>query len=685
MLILGFRGETMRNAVGWLLIGLLLGSCSATSLDNELVVEIKTDLVPGVEFHSIRTVITRDAGSEPLQLEFPADTEVNYFTGARIAEFQDLTAGEVTIQVSMLDAQGNVLVERPTRVALQSRYALTVVISRDCRGVACPLQDGDPNLEACLGGRCVDARCHPQASEFCAPTALECSTDTDCVAETACVQAQCIEHTCFQLSNAALCESYQSCDFELGCVGEPPPPPPPPLPTCDDAIQNGNETAVDCGGDCPACAPSEWLKSFGDASDQAGVAIGTDSVNNLYIAGRFQGTVNFGGGDLSAPNYDLYVASFDNDGTYRWSKQFIATGGFIYALAVDADDNLYIAGEFSTSVMLDGVNEVFNSGTTGAFVASFDADGTYRWSRTFHNASSTARIQSLTTDELGAVYITGSFANAIDFGSGAALPSNNGSTDMFVASYQSDDGTYRWTAPYGDGSAESGRSIVADADGTHYVTGIFNGSIDFGCQTHNAIGAYDLFVVRFDADGDCVWSKEAGSSASDSVYALALNGSDQLLVGGDFGDDIDFGTGVLSPAGSSDAFIFSVEASTGLSQWSRKLGGTGFDRGKSIAVGANDVVYMAGDFSETVDFGDQQHTSNGIFDIFVIAYDATDGTAIHSVSYGGTASDTTGASCVDQQDAVYAIGNFWGTVDFDLDTLDSQGLADIFVIKRARP
>ena len=27
----------------------------------------------------------------------------------------------------------------------------------------------------------------------------------------------------------------------------------PPVPTCSDGIQNGNETGVDCGGDCPPC------------------------------------------------------------------------------------------------------------------------------------------------------------------------------------------------------------------------------------------------------------------------------------------------------------------------------------------------------------------------------------------------------------------------------------------------
>ena len=54
-----------------------------------------------------------------------------------------------------------------------------------------------------------------------------------------------------------------------------------------------------------------WSKRFGDAGTQAANAIAADASGNVIVAGRFEGTVDFGGGALtSAGLSDIFIVKF---------------------------------------------------------------------------------------------------------------------------------------------------------------------------------------------------------------------------------------------------------------------------------------------------------------------------------------------------------------------------------------
>jgi hypothetical protein len=231
-------------------------ACSATELGNELVVELKTDFVPEYEFHSIRTVITPEleVDQPPIVTETAASRSHPYLTGVRIGEYQQLTLSQVTVQVSLLNQAGKVVVARPTRVTLTKRFGLTVLITRDCQDVQCPLPDGDPNLTACLGGQCVDPLCHPGAPEYCGSEfqSAGCYLASDCISVHACVRAQCLQKQCEFTPDDVLCGPSQTCSLDLGCEGfiEQ---------SCVDGERNLLETDIDCGGPaCPPCTGGQW-------------------------------------------------------------------------------------------------------------------------------------------------------------------------------------------------------------------------------------------------------------------------------------------------------------------------------------------------------------------------------------------------------------------------------------------
>ncbi len=83
----------------------------------------------------------------------------------------------------------------------------------------------------------------------------------------------------------------------------------PPCPaTCDDGIQNGNETGIDCGGNCPPCPTGNYCASQGN------------NANYEHIeAVTFAGINNTSGNDGGYADYTAQTATVEPEQTYTIS------------------------------------------------------------------------------------------------------------------------------------------------------------------------------------------------------------------------------------------------------------------------------------------------------------------------------------------------------------------------------
>ncbi len=93
----------------------------------------------------------------------------------------------------------------------------------------------------------------------------------------------------------------------------------------------------------------EWVTNSKGRGAKIGEALTADSKGNLYLTGNFNDSLNFGNEKLSSDGrQSLFVASFDPQGAFRFSKQS-GRGGVIFsrAIGLDKDDNIYIAGGYS--------------------------------------------------------------------------------------------------------------------------------------------------------------------------------------------------------------------------------------------------------------------------------------------------------------------------------------------------
>jgi hypothetical protein len=161
-----------------------------------------------------------------------------------------------------------------------------------------------------------------------------------------------------------------------------------------------------------------WAARFGDASEQNGTSIASDAAGNAVITGRFKGSVNFGGGSMSAGAMDnIFVAKFTSGGQLMWSKGYgDASAQLGQGVAVDGAGNVVFAGYFSGSANFGG-GALTSAGVSDAFVAKLDAAGDHQWSQRFGDAQGLCAL-SVAVDAVGNVGLVGYFAGSADFGGG---------------------------------------------------------------------------------------------------------------------------------------------------------------------------------------------------------------------------------------------------------------------------
>src|SRR5262249_49879150 len=143
---------------------------------------------------------------------------------------------------------------------------------------------------------------------------------------------------------------------------------------------------------------------------------------------------------------------------------------------------------------------------------------------------------------------------------------------------------------------ERGYGIAVDAAGSAVITGSFSNSMTFGGAQLTAMDAMtDAFVARFTSTGAHQWSRSFGAAdGNEDGQAVALDPSGNVVVTGDVVKPCDFGGGLLSALGSSDAFVAKYSASSGAHMWSRRLGGLGNDYGYGVATDSASNVYVSG-------------------------------------------------------------------------------------------
>lgn len=367
------------------------------------------------------------------------------------------------------------------------------------------------------------------------------------------------------------------------------------------------------------------------------------------------------------------------------------------SMAVDTFGNIYITGQFYGTTDFDPGEGEFNLTCTGAidiFVQKLDVNGNFLWAKQM-GGSDFDNSLSIAVDASGNVFTTGYFQGKVDFDPGSDVFNLTcaGTTDIFVQKLDTN-GDFIWAKQMGGANNDSGYSLVTDAVGNVYITGIFDGTADFDPSAEIAYltsaGHYDIFVQKLDSNGNFIWAKQIGGNEWDQGNAIAIDNSQNIYITGYFIGTADFDPGVgtenLTSAGDQDIFVLKLDTN-GDFIWAEQMGGTDGDAGQSIAVDKDGNVNLTGYFREIADFDPGEGTVNlgstGSAAIFVQKLD-TSGNFLWAKQMGGAVFFWYSIA-VDTSGNIYTFGNFEGTTDFDPgageSNLTSGGSYDVFIQK----
>ena len=316
------------------------------------------------------------------------------------------------------------------------------------------------------------------------------------------------------------------------------------------------------------------------------------------------------------------------------------------------------------------------SGVLLSFGSVQAANPAHQWSQRFGWVEFDAG-QGLAVDASGNVIVTGAFWGHADFG-GGDLVAPSLADDIFLAKYDKD-GVHQWSRNFGGTGTDQGFAVAVDGSGNVIVTGWFQGTVDFGGGGVASAGSFDAFVAKYDESGVYQWSRHFGDTSGDAGQSVAVDAWGSVIVTGFFAGTVDFGGGNLVSAGDADIFVAKYDAG-GAHLWSRRFGGSSFDPGRAVAVDASGNLIVTGGFTGTVDFGGGDLIGEGFNDIFVAKYDA-DGVHEWSRRFGNPSFNQGLAVAVDASGNAAVAGRFEGTVDFGGGNLVSAGSADIFLAR----
>ena len=243
-----------------------------------------------------------------------------------------------------------------------------------------------------------------------------------------------------------------------------------------------------------------WSAGFGDADDQGAMDVAIDPSGNVLLAGSMEGTVDFGGGGLTANLLDMFVAKFNSSGAHQWSQVFdglFTPGGGILVevnIAAGPSNEVAVAGEFRNSVDFGG-GTLTSNGFSDIYLAAFNAAGAHQWSASYGTLGGSDKPTDVSIDGAGNVLMCGDMADDMDLGGGTVSfvgDPLNFDRNIYLALYEGS-GAHLFSNAFGPKANQS--SCGFDAGDQIVISGRGGTSIDLG---GGPLSPADYFVARFE-------------------------------------------------------------------------------------------------------------------------------------------------------------------------------------------
>ena len=411
-----------------------------------------------------------------------------------------------------------------------------------------------------------------------------------------------------------------------------------------------------------------WKKTIGGADGEEPLAIGVDTIGNVYITGICRQSTLTPPPFLQVPpvRFDtdstqpfsnqkwLFLAQYDTSGSLNWIRwptpdttSAAVTSQIKYRvteMVVDKDGSVDMVCTFPKSIIGNAADGEFIADTAGIYILSYNRQGSI--TRLVKPAFSYSTLNN------------------------PAAPGHNGNTNFKMRILKKADGRY----------IMAGTQIFQSGSPTNDSLVINNTKIGVGS-----------FVACFNADWQHEWTRLGstlnklgfnGRPIADNAGSIFLSGSASTTPGSEFN-----GYFFTNPGYATAVIPYMIKLDAdGNNLWVKSGRANGGTTGDAVSMGSNGRVYLAGSYPGTVIFDNYslQHSVNQGYDIYLASFDAQTGAAmgIDSLASLFGIDDFATAAVCDNKDNVYVGGYFGYNLDIGGTTIyKAGGNYDFFTAK----
>jgi hypothetical protein len=433
-----------------------------------------------------------------------------------------------------------------------------------------------------------------------------------------------------------------------------------PIAVCDNGVcEEGEDSPSVPARYCPSdCHPGGWAQTFDHlATGSAGVAnvdysgssaVSADGKTVALVganAGATTADISFGGSSVSLPPFTAVVGRFGIDGTPEGTPALVAMKYNRYSVAIDSNENIFVAGFDSNYVPAQGPGPAFSLAKLTP-----TPDGQTIAGSPVGYGGTDALVPydgRMVTDSKGDLFVAARYIGQMTFAT-TPTPTSFTSTgygptgwgdatfaDLFVVKILPD-GSVAWARTLGGDDTDLPLAITVDPSGDLIFTA------DLGLKTS--------VVYRLSSSNGDATVLRSGPYPIVEFTTAAADAAGDLYVAGTFFETYDFGPGcgplTSAPGTASDYYLAKYSPDGTACQWIKRAvvqclpqaiycdggffgaGDLGFDSEQNVVVGGVlDPMYGAGPISgpgigNAIDFGAGLFQAYQFKNVFVASYDS---------------------------------------------------------------
>ena len=375
------------------------------------------------------------------------------------------------------------------------------------------------------------------------------------------------------------------------------------------------------------------------------------------------------------------LISYSSNAQWQWAKQIGGpnNGDSGFSL-LDANNNIYCIGLFESSCYFDN-DTLYSSGVNDIFLAKYDASGNELWAKRIGSNNPMGYDESLKGRAIdnnnNCLYLSGSFYGSLTIDSYNI--NGSGGMDMFLAKFDLN-GNCLWLKKAGSALDDYLGTVSIDPSGNVYWTGnfLYSGGI---VDTTPVVKGW--FFSKFNANGNLI-SVSPNFINYGNLSSLSVS-NNEILVTGNTGNDTLIINSSDSLIGSNtiDGFLFKMDLSLNVT-WAKIFGGntSSWDYPANFEQDSNGNIYLVGGFQDSLTIAGVTITNAGKKDMFFAKFNSGGNLIwVKQTNATGTALTIAGSIKKDIDGLFYIAGSFSGNAIFGSFNISTSNPSDFFVAR----